>query len=117
MKDFPNWKYLIITIIFTFCMNEVYETNTFSKIYEASEKSEQNWIEKMKDQIAENLGVGKPLRFDWFREKKLGGKRLYFLINKNTKKAILVAFGDKKEQQKMINHIIVKKDNYLKFID
>lgn len=35
-------------------MNEVYETETFSKIYEASEKSEQEWVEKMKDQMAEN---------------------------------------------------------------
>ncbi len=97
-------------------MNEVYETETFSKIYEASEKSEQEWVEKMKDQIAENLRVGKPLRFDWFREKKLGGKRLYFLINDNTKKAVLVAFGDKKEQQRIIDHVLLNKENYLKFI-
>src|SRR3989338_3888919 len=81
-------------------MNEVYETDTFSRIFEASEKSEKEWIEKMKDQIAENLRVGKPLRFDWFREKKLGGKRLYFLINEKTKKAVLVAFGDKKRTKK-----------------
>ncbi len=97
-------------------MNEVYETETFSKIYEASEKSEQDWIEKIKDQIAENLRVGKPLRFNWFREKKFGGKRLYFLINENTKKAVLVAFGDKKEQQRIINHILLNKEKYLKFI-
>ena len=68
----------------------------------------------MKDQIAENLNVGKPLHFDWFREKKLGSKRLYFLINENTKKAVLVAFGDKKEQQKIINHILLNKELYLK---
>ena len=98
-------------------MNEVYETDTFSRIFEASEKSEKEWIEKMKDQIAENLRVGKPLRFDWFREKKLGGKRLYFLINEKTKKAVLVAFGDKKEQQSMINHIVLNRERYLKLID
>lgn len=97
-------------------MNDVYETETFSRIYVASEKSEQEWIEKMKDQISENLRVGKPLHFDWFREKKLSGKRLYFLINENTKKAILVAFGDKKEQQKIINYILLNKELYLKFI-
>ncbi|MBI4139781.1 hypothetical protein HY483_02355 [Candidatus Woesearchaeota archaeon] len=98
-------------------MNEVYVTETFSKIYDASEKSEREWIKKMKDQISENLCVGKPLRFDWFREKKLGGKRLYFLINETTHRAVLVAFGDKKEQQKIINHIWLNKEKYLEFVN
>ena len=51
-------------------MNEVYETATFTKIKEACEKKEQEWIEKMKDQLKDNLNVGKPLRYSWFREKK-----------------------------------------------
>ncbi len=36
-------------------MNQVFETETFSKLYEASEKREQIWIDKMRDQISENL--------------------------------------------------------------
>lgn len=97
-------------------MNEVYETEPFSEVYSALEKKEREWIEKIKEQLAENLDVGKPLRYDWFREKKLDNKRLYFLINKETDKAILLAFGPKKEQQRIIGHIILNKERYLKLI-
>ncbi len=97
-------------------MNKVFETEAFSELYEICETSEQVWIDKMKDQLAQNLRVGKPLKYDWFREKKLGNKRLYYLINESTKKAILVAFGSKKEQQQIIRHILLNKERYLKCI-
>ncbi|MEK6921921.1 MAG: hypothetical protein AABX82_08580, partial [Nanoarchaeota archaeon] len=73
-------------------MNKVYETETFSKLYAAAEKSEQEWIEKIKDHLEQNLRTGQPLRFDWFREKKFGDKRLFYLINEESHKAILVSF-------------------------
>jgi|SRR3989344_2283606 len=97
-------------------MNEVYETEAFLRLYGASEKVEQQWIEKIKDQLKENLHVGQPLRFDWFREKRFGGKRLYYLINESSKKAVLIAFGTKKEQQSIINYILVNKERFLKQI-
>lgn len=98
-------------------MNAVYETETFSKLYLACENSEQQRIDKIKEQLATNLEVGKPLRYNWFREKKLGGKRLFYIINTATSKAVLVAFGTKKEQQKIIDHIVVNKERYLKLIE
>ena len=61
--------------------------------------------------------MGKPLRFDWFREKKFGDKRLYYLIYENVSKILLVAFGTKKVQQKIINHIIENKEIYKKIIE
>lgn len=97
-------------------MNEVYETEAFSKVVSAVETAELQWIEKMKDQLKENLKAGKPLRYEWFREKKFGGKRLFFLINETTHKAILIAFGTKKEQQRIIEHILINKERYLKLI-
>ena len=97
-------------------MNKVYETATFSKLYDAAEKKEKEWIEKIKDQLATNLRVGKPLRYDWFREKKFENKRVYYLINEKAGKAMLVAFGTKREQQKMIDHIIDNKERYLRII-
>ena len=98
-------------------MNEVYEVETFSRICLAAEKSEREWIEKIKDQLAENLRVGKSLRYDWFREKKLGNKRLFFLINEKTNTAILIAFGTKKEQQEIIEHVLLNKERCLKLIN
>jgi hypothetical protein len=97
-------------------MNLVYETETFAKIHSSSEKQEQTWIEKIRCHLQENLLVGKPLRYNWFREKKLGNKRHFYLINTNRFKAILVAFGTKIEQQKIINHIIANKERYLSLI-
>ncbi|MBI4152508.1 hypothetical protein HY495_02250 [Candidatus Woesearchaeota archaeon] len=97
-------------------MNEVYETDAFLRIYDASEKKEQEWIDKIKNQLAENLEVGKPLRFPWFREKKFEGKRLYFFTNEKTKRIVLVAFGIKRDQQKIIMFLLVNKERYLKII-
>ncbi len=97
-------------------MNEIYESETFTKIKETCEKKEQEWIEKMKDQLKDNLNVGKPLRYSWFREKKFENKRLFYVMNEKTNKAVLLAFGEKKGQQKIIDHIIQNKERYLKLI-
>jgi hypothetical protein len=84
---------------------KIYETETFTKLYEAMEKVEQEWVDKIKLQLVENHQVGKPLRFEWFREKKFGDKRLYYLIYKDVSKILLVSFGSKKAQQKIIESV------------
>ncbi len=96
---------------------EIYETETFVKLYEVMEKDEQEWIAKIKLQLQENPNIGKPLRFAWFREKKFGDKRLYYLIYNNIKRVLLVSFGTKKEQQKIIYHTIENKDRYKNIIE
>jgi|TARA_Y100000310_G_scaffold288510_1_gene314177 mRNA-degrading endonuclease RelE of RelBE toxin-antitoxin system len=96
---------------------QIFETETFSRLYRAMEKVEQEWVDKIKNQLIENSQVGKPLKFDWFREKKFGDKRLYYLVYKDISKILLVAFGSKKEQQKIINHIVENKQRYKKIID
>ena len=87
----------------------IYETETFSRLYEAMEKIEQEWVGKLKLQLTENPHTGKPLKFDWFREKKFGDKRLYYLIYKDLSRILFVAFGSKKEQQKIIDHVLKNK--------
>ena len=96
---------------------QVYETETFSKLYEVMEKVEQEWVDKIKRQLIENPQVGKPLRFDWFREKKFGNKRMYYLIYKDVSKILLVSFGTKRDQQKIIDHVIENKERYRKIIE
>ena len=54
---------------------------------------------------------------EWFKEKKFGDKRLYYLVYQNLNKVLLVAFGSKKDQQKIIDHIIENKDRYKKVIE
>ena len=81
------------------------------------EKVEQEWVDKIKRQLIENPQVGKPLRFDWFREKKFGNKRMYYLIYKDVSKILLVSFGTKRDQQKIIDHVIENKERYRKIIE
>ena len=95
---------------------QIYETETFSKLYDVMEKVEQEWVEKIKQQLIENSQVGKPLKFDWFRENKFGDKRMYYLVYKNVSKILLVSFGSKKYQQKIIDHVIGNKERYRKII-
>lgn len=96
---------------------DIYETETFSKLYKSMEMIERIWADKIKLQLKENPDVGKPLRFDWFREKKFSDKRLYYLVYPNLNRVLLVAFGSKRDQQKIIDHILENKDRYKKIIE
>ncbi len=100
-----------------FMANRVLETETFSRLFEALEKKEKEWIKKIIQQLKENPKAGKPLRLEWFREKKLGGKRLYYLVYEKSNAVLLVAFGGKKEQQKIIAHILQNKERYKKIVE
>ena len=97
--------------------NLVLETETFSQLFETLEKEEKEWIKKIIKQLEENSAIGKPLRFKWFREKKFGGKRLYYLVYEKRNSALLVAFGTKKEQQKIICHVLQNKEKYKKLVE
>jgi len=96
--------------------NRVLGTETFSRLFDALEKKEKEWIKKVILQLKENSKAGKPLRFEWFREKKLGGKRLYYLVYERSNAVLLVAFGGKKDQQKIITHILQNKGRYEKIV-
>ena len=84
---------------------EIYETETFSKLYKSMEKEEREQLNKIKIQIKENPSVGKPLKFDWFREKKYGKYRIYYLIYEDIVAVFMVDISEKKYQQKVINTI------------
>jgi len=52
-----------------------------------------------------NPYIGDPLGFTFFREKRLGGKRVYYLIYEDLSAVYLVDISDKKDQQETINRI------------
>ncbi len=91
----------------------IFVTEPFEKLFYTLEKSEQIWIDKIKNKLKENV-AGKPLGFEWFREKKYENKRLYFLVDEQNKKILLVAFATKKDQQKVIDFI---KSNMKELLD
>ena len=97
--------------------NKVFETEYFSRLYDTLSEKEKQWIKKMINQLKESSKVGKPLRFDWFREKKFEGNRLFYLIYIDLNKVLLVAYGEKKVQQKIVDEIVRNKDAYKKLVE
>ena len=97
-------------------MNELFETDAFSELSEELDGREVIWMKKMKAQLRESLLVGKPLRCEWFREKKFGNKRLFYVINQETSKVLLVSFATKKRQQETIEHVLKNKAEYLNLL-
>ena len=96
---------------------EIYETDTFTKIFDSATEKEREWVGKMKEQIKINPKTGKALHFDWFREKKFENKRLYFIISMKKPRVLLVSYASKKEQQKIINYVVLHKDEFIEFLN
>ena len=96
---------------------EIYETETFSRIFESLTGKEREWICKMKIQLEANPKAGKPLGFGWFREKKFENKRLYFIVSLKKPRILLVSFASKKEQQKIIGYVTLHKEEYVEFLN
>jgi mRNA-degrading endonuclease RelE of RelBE toxin-antitoxin system len=96
--------------------NEILMTNKFRLLFEKLDIDKQNQILKIKTQLESTLLIGKPLNYKWLREKKIKGFRLYFIINFELKRVLFVAFGDKKEQQKIIDKILEFKEDYFLFL-
>lgn len=96
---------------------EVYRTEAFSRVFESLDSDEKQWIIKMLAQIKGNPRAGKPLKYNWFREKKFKDKRLYFIVYDELGKILAVAFGGKKEQQRIIDSIIRNMDAYQKLAE
>ncbi len=82
----------------------IYVTDTFKKVFASLDRSEQQWIENIKNKLEEEI-TGKILHFEWFREKKYLNKRLYFLIDEPSKKILFVSFAPKRDQQEIINEV------------
>ncbi len=60
-----------------------------------------NFINELKD----GKISGKRLSYDFFREKKLKGNRVYFLIYEDIKIILLISVSNKKYQQETIDEI------------
>tara|TARA_Y100000310_G_scaffold345217_1_gene462797 strand:- start:1585 stop:1893 length:309 start_codon:yes stop_codon:yes gene_type:complete len=93
----------------------VFETANFRKRKKRLDGSEFQWFLK----IVEELKIrprGKPLVFSWFCEKKYHNKRLFFMIDENTKRVLILDFGTKKEQQKIIDFVLKNKNELFTYL-
>jgi hypothetical protein len=96
-------------------MYDTYATDNFKKIFNSLDKSEQDWIEKIKRSF-KIYSAGKPLGYKWFREKKYKNKRLYFLVDEEREKVLFLSFASKKNQQEIINFVIANRRELLNYL-
>ena len=80
-------------------------TDTYLDELKRWPKADREIAEKIPKHLAENPHIGKPLGYPYLREKKIGGRRIYYLIYDDLKLVLLVAVSDKKNQQAAIDHI------------
>ena len=86
-------------------MYKLYTTDEFDRDFDKLENSVQRQIEKILDKIEINPYVGKPLGYEFFREKKIQNYRVYYLIYDTYISVFVIAVSDKKDQQEVINKI------------
>ena len=84
---------------------EIKSTEKFQHVFDKLETNERNWIYKVVEQLKQNPFQGKP-GYKWFREKKLEGNRLYYLIYSNQHIVLLAAYDNKKEQSEIIAYVL-----------
>lgn len=80
----------------------VYHSNRFDRELSKFDADFQNHVDKMEDQLKENPYLGKPLDATWFREKKHGKYRIYFVVYEEFSSVFMVAISGNKDQQKVI---------------
>jgi len=99
-------------------MYAIYRTKTFDKEFlKQLSHEEQREVELLeKKQLTVNPYVGDHLHYPFLREKKIGGKRIYFLIYEDLKVVLMVRISDKKAQQETIDHIKILLDDYFELI-
>ena len=87
-------------------MFKVFRTAGFEKlINKLLTKEEQIRVNKIEDEIAELGFTGDPLRLKFLREKRISGKRVYFLVYEDLKAVLMVSVSNKKMQQATIDKI------------
>ena len=87
-------------------MFEVYKSPKFQKkAQKLLDKKELDELEKFISELKKEKIMGDPISYNFFREKKIGGKRVYFLVYKEIKIVLLVNLSNKKYQQETIDEI------------
>jgi|SRR3989344_2902660 len=82
------------------------ETDEFSKEFKKLPKDIKERFEKQFKKVEINpFNIGKSLGYEWFRELKNEGFRVYYLVYKDEIVVLFVGVSDKKSQQQVINLI------------
>ena len=96
----------------------LFTTREFDNDFNSLDQSAKLRVKKIMDQLKEKGDcIGKPIRYPYFREKKFGEKRLYFLVYEDYMVILALAISNKKAQQETIDKIILDLENYKETIE
>ena len=95
----------------------VYATESFEREASKSTKDEQERIKKISFQLKDDPYVGDSLRYRFLREKRIIGKRVYWLVYDDLKAVLVVALSNKKTQQETIDRIVPYFDEYRTYME
>ncbi len=97
-------------------MTRVLSTREFDAWERLLPKDYQEQIAAIIAQLKESPLVGKPLGYPFFREKKFGKYRVYYLVYEDIDTVLLITVSDKKAQQETIDRIKKDLDFYKEII-
>lgn len=89
-------------------MTRVLSTKEFDTWERLLPKDLQKEVEVFIKELKKGAKVGQPLGYPFFKEKRIDGRRVYFLVYEDIDTVLLTTISDKKAQQDTIDRI--KKD-------
>ncbi len=98
-------------------MYRVFRSAKYEQKLNKLDKSEFDRVIKFEQSLKIEPYNGKPLGYEFFREKKFDGKRILFLVYEQHNCVFLITITDKKLQQVEINFIKANLDIYKDEID
>jgi len=98
-------------------MFRIFRTAEFNEDYNDLDHAEQIKLDKILAKLEEQGDVvGRPLRGDFFREKRLNGKRTYYLVYIPFSSLLMLGISNKKLQQFTIDTILLNFEKYKQFV-
>jgi len=91
---------------------KVFRTEMFKEELEKQPRIEQERIKRFERHLSDNPFAGKPLGLVFFREKKLNGRRVYYLVYEEFIVVLMVGISNKKNQQAKIDYIKTRLPEY-----
>lgn len=100
-------------------MFRILTTAAFDDDFRELDAAEQQKVKKKKERLKEQGdSTGDPLTgLSFFREKRVNGKRIYYLIYKQYAAILLLCMSDKKTQQATINKILRELAQYQQYVE
>lgn len=93
-------------------MFRVFRSEWYEKKLKKLSSQEQKRVMDFEQSLKQNPKQGKPLGYDFFREKKFNGKRMYFLVYDSHMIIFIITISGKKTQQQVIDTIKSNLDVY-----